>query len=161
MYLSRSSSNTAGDILKLAMNFAGSSTSSWWYRQISCGRSATHGRTQRCFGFWGFSLFLMASSLLRALIVELTRSNNLLLLKSMTAKKLLTAKNCNEVLMKILSTLELIVKYNFWFCFCLFQDFLCFQGNVSDFVFREGCQCSQKSDGQPGKIGRAAKIRPI
>jgi hypothetical protein len=92
----------------------------------------------------------------------------------MTAKKLLTAKNPNEVLMKILSTLELIVKNKFWFCFCLFQGFLCFQGNVikvflcfqgnvSDFVFRvnEGCQCSQKSDGWPGKIGQAAKIRPI
>ena len=37
------------------------------------------------------------------------------------------------------------------------------QGNASDFVFRvnEGCQCLQKSDGQPGKIGRTAKIGSI
>ena len=37
------------------------------------------------------------------------------------------------------------------------------QGNASDFVFRvnEGCQCLQKSDGWPGKIGRTAKIGPI
>ncbi len=37
------------------------------------------------------------------------------------------------------------------------------QGNASDFVFRvnEGCQCLQKSDGRPGKIGRTAKIGPI
>ena len=118
MYLSRSSSNTAGDILKLAMNFAASSTSSWRYRQTSCGRSATHGRTQRRFGFWAFSVFLISSSSCSAFIVELTRSNNLLLLKSMTAKKLLTAKKHNEILMKTLTTLEQIVKNKF-FCFCL------------------------------------------
>jgi hypothetical protein len=48
----------------------------------------------------------------------LTRSNNLLLLKSMTAKKLLTAKKHNEILMKTLTTLEQIVKNKF-FCFGL------------------------------------------
>jgi hypothetical protein len=38
-----------------------------------------------------------------------------------------------------------------------------FQSNASDFVLRvnEGCQCLQKSDGRPGKIGRTAKIGPI
>jgi hypothetical protein len=66
-------------------------------RPTSWGCSATHSETQRRFAFLGFSVFLMASSSFRAFIVELTRSNSLLLLKSKTAKKLLTAKKPKEV----------------------------------------------------------------